>query len=102
MKLTKLFLMVNIIPSTRPLTINHANIISNTRPLTTNHTNQQMVADNIYFAKTQTLLADKKKHKLDKIPIIDPFTKDSREKVTKQKLICYKCNKIGHYHITVY
>ena len=72
-----------------------------------------MVADNIHFAKKQTPLAsqygqintinknktykDKKKHKLDKISIIDPLIKESREKVTKQKPICYKCKKIGHY-----
>ena len=72
-----------------------------------------MVVDNIHFAKKQTPLAsqygqintinknntykDKKKHKLDKIPIIDPPTKDFREKVTKQKPISYKYKKIGHY-----
>ncbi len=77
--------------------------------MTTNHA----TADNIHFAKKQTPLAsqygqinainknntykDKKKHKLDKIPIVDPPTKNSREKVTKQKPICYKCKKIGHY-----
>jgi hypothetical protein len=27
----------------------------------------------------------------------NPPTKNSREKVTKQKLICYKCKKTGHY-----
>ena len=66
--------------------------------MTTNHANQQMVADNIHFAKKQTPLTnqygqintinknntykDKKKHKLDKISTIDPPTKDSKEKVT--------------------
>jgi hypothetical protein len=80
--------------------------------LTPNHA----IADNIHFAKKQTPLASqygqintikkdntcidtRKKHKLDKIslPIVDPPTKNSREKVTKQKPICYKCKKIGHY-----
>jgi hypothetical protein len=74
---------------------------SYTRLLTPN----QQVTDNINLAKKQTLLAsqygqintikkdntykNKKKHKLDKI--VNPPTEISREKVTKQKLICYKC-----------
>ena len=90
----------SIIANHKSLTTNTRSIIPNTRPITTNHANQQMVVDNIHFAKKQTPLAsqygqintinknntykDKKKHKLDKIPIIDPPTKDSREKVTKQ------------------
>ena len=79
------------------------------KSMTTNHTNQQLVADNIYLAKTQTPLAnqhgqlntinknntnvtykDKKKSP----------TKDSKKNVTKQnnkKPICHKCKKIGHY-----
>jgi hypothetical protein len=79
--------------------------------LTLNHA----IADNIHFAKKQTPLAsqysqintikkdntyrDKKKHKLDKIslPIVDPPIKNSKEKVTKQKPICYKYKKIGYY-----
>jgi hypothetical protein len=101
----------HIISNTRPLTTNHANeipIIPNTRLFTTNHA----IANNIHFAKKQTPLTshgqintinknntykDKKKHKLDKIPIVEPPTKNSREKVTKQKPICYKYKKIGHY-----
>ena len=96
---------------TKNMTTNHAHAISNTpsltRLLTTNHT----IADNIHLAKKQTLLPsqygqintikkdkkdntykDKKKPKIDKMPIVDPSTidppkKNSREKVTKQKPI---------------
>ena len=80
---------------------------SYTRLLTPN----QQVTDNINLAKKQTLLAsqygqintikkdntykNKKKHRLDKI--VNPPIEISREKVTKQKLICYKCKKTGHY-----
>jgi hypothetical protein len=97
-------------PSLTPLTKTHAHGIPNTshtRLLTPNYT----IAGNIHLAKKQTLLPsqysqintikkDKKKPKIDKIvnpPTIDLPTKNSREKVTKQKLICYKCKKTGHY-----
>ena len=45
----------HIIPNTSPLTTNHAYIIPNTGPLNTNNANQQMVADNIHFAKKYSL-----------------------------------------------
>ena len=47
--------------------------------------------------KKDNTYKEKKKPKVDKIPIVDPPTKNSREKVTKQKPICYKCKKIDHY-----
>ena len=81
------------------MTTNHAHeipdtrhIIPNTRLFTPNHA----IADNIHFAKKQTPLAsqygqintikkdntykDKKKHKLDKIPIVDPPTESLEKK----------------------
>ena len=95
--------------TTHPTT-RHMN--QNTRLLTPNHA----IAGNIHLAKRQTLLVsqygqintikkdkkdntykDKKKLKVDKIPIVDPLTKNSRKKVIKQKPICYKCKKTSHY-----
>jgi hypothetical protein len=97
-------------PLLTPLTKTHAYEIpdtSYTRLLTPN----QQVTDNINLAEKQTLLASQygqintikkdytyknnKKHKLDKIT--NPLTEIFREKVTKQKPICYKCKKLGHY-----
>ena len=46
--------------------------------------------DQINTINKNNTYKDKKKHKLDKIPTVDPPTKDSREKATKQKPICYK------------
>jgi hypothetical protein len=97
-------------PSLTPLTKTHTHEIPNTshtRLLTPNHA----IADNIHFAKKQTLLAsqygqintikkdntykDRKKHKLDKI--VNPPPEISREKVIKHKPICYKYKKTDHY-----
>ena len=86
-----------IITKDRILTPNHAHDIPNTRhivsntPSLTTLTTNHAIADNIYFAKKQTPLAsqygqiniikkdntykDKKKPKLDKIPIVNPPTK---------------------------
>ena len=47
-----------IITNHRTLTTNTRSIIPNTRPMTTNNANQQMVANNIHFAKKQTPLAN--------------------------------------------
>ena len=82
---------------------------------------KQQITDNIHLATRQTLLTsqygqintikknkkdnthkDKKKPKKYKTfivdsPIIDPLTKNSKEKVTNHKPICYKCKKSGHY-----
>jgi hypothetical protein len=115
------------IPNTRHIVSNtpYTPSLTNTRPLTslttTRHitrllTSHHTIASNIHLAKKQTLLPsqygqintikkdkkdniykEKKKPKVDKIPIVDPLTKNSREKVTKQKPICYKCKKTGHY-----
>jgi hypothetical protein len=90
-------------------------------------TPKQQITDNIHLATRQTLLTsqngqintikknkkdstqkDKKKPKKDKKdntpivdivnpPTIDPLTKNSEEKVTKHKPLCYKCKKLGHY-----
>ena len=107
--------IVSNTPNTPSLTTTHPttrHMNQNTRLLTPNHA----IASNIHLAKRQTLLAsqydqintikkdkkdntykDKKKPKVDKILIVDPLTKNSRKKVTKQKPICYKCKKTGHY-----
>ena len=93
-----------------PLTKTHACDI-----LDTSHnrllTPKQQATGNFNLVKKQTLLTsrygqintikkdntykERKKYKLGKV--VNPPTKISREKVTKQKPICYKCKKIGHY-----
>jgi hypothetical protein len=113
-------------PSLTPLTKTHACDIPDTshnKLLTL----KQQITDNIHLATKQTLLTsqygqintikknkkdnthkDKKKPKKDKkdktpivdivdSPTIDPLTKNSEEKVTNHKPLCYKCKKLGHY-----
>ena len=88
---------------------------------------KQQITDNIHLATKQTLLTSQygqintinknkkdnthkdkkklKKDKKDKTPIvdivdsltIDPLTKNSEEKITNHKPLCYKCKKLGHY-----
>ena len=81
---------------------------------------KQQIIDDIHLATRQTFLIsqhgqintikknkkddthkDKKKPKKDKTPIVNivnsPLTKNSEEKVTNHKPLCYKCKKLGHY-----
>ena len=44
----------SIITNHRSITTNTRSMTTNIRPMITNHANQQIVADNIHFAKKQT------------------------------------------------
>jgi hypothetical protein len=84
---------------------------------------KQQITDNTHLATRQTFLTsqnsqintikknkkennqkDKKKPKKDKTPIvntvesptIDPIAKNSEDKVTNHKPLCYRCKKLSH------